>query len=380
MKNEASWLMTIATILIVIGMFIGYSVEGIHKSPQEFLSRQIIVLTIAVIVFLCTVFAFWDAQKRLMKASVIFTLNAIVISLLILVLIIGESINGARRWILLPGGFSLQPSEFAKFIVVFDLAIYYSYFREKVSRFTYGVLIPSIIAGLYCGLIFMEKDLGTPVIILGCVLVLMLYVHVRISYLIPVFALAVIGIALGILAEPYRLERVLNTIFYTRDIKGAGAQIFQAMVAYYRGGLLGVGLGEGVSKMGVLPLPSRDFPFALWVEETGFVGGVILIALFFTFALVGLETTVKAPTFVTSILALGSTVMIVGQALIMILVNEGWLPVKGMCIPFVSSGGSSLVSNMVMLGCLVAIALQKTRSNEKKITTMPQIENPKTNS
>ncbi len=371
MKNEASWLMTIATILCIIGIFVSYSVEGVHKSPQEFISRQIIVFSVGLAFFFLSFYAFLKGQKYLTKGWVVFIMNFIVVSLLVLVLLIGESRKGAERWIKLPGGFTLQPSELAKFIVIFDIAICYSYFRDRVSSFFYGIFIPLSIGGLYSFLIFLEKDLGTPVVIMACVFILMRYAGVKTTALLSIVLIGLAFVGVGILMEPYRLERVLNTINYTSDIKGGGAQIFQAMVAFYRGGLLGVGLGEGKSKVGVLPLPSRDFPLALWVEETGLIGGLVLILLYYAFAMIGLETAVKAPTFRASMWALGVTVIITGQALMMILVNEGWLPVKGMCVPFVSSGGSSLVSNMIMLGCLVAVAIQKNRISEKKSATLP---------
>ncbi|MCX8063637.1 MAG: FtsW/RodA/SpoVE family cell cycle protein [Candidatus Hydrogenedentes bacterium] len=368
MRREASWLLTISVILYLIGIAIGYSVDGIRLHSQEFLSRQLVIFFVGLFSFF--LFSYIEYKDK-MKLLGLVLLNGIVIVLLIIVLGFGDQVNGAKRWIELLGGFKLQPSEFAKFVVILDLSVYFAYFRDKAKSVFYGIFIPLIISGVFCVLIFLERDLGTPVIIMSCVFVVMLYAGVNKKVLIMLTPIAFIFIFVAIFSEEYRIDRLINTIFYDRDLRGAGAQVFQAMVAYYRGGLFGMGLGNGMSKSGALPLPSRDFPFALWAEETGIVGATFLTLLFFGFVYIGLETAKKAPTYKASILSLGITLLIGLQSLFMMLVNEGWLPVKGMCIPFVSTGGSSFVANMMMLGCLVSIAIKKNGVTEEKQTTMP---------
>lgn len=367
MRNEAAWLLTIATILIIIGGFIGYSVEGVKQPVHDFISRFLLILIVGVVLFIT--FALMEYNNKI-NPLIFSLLNGAVLALLLMVLVFGEEVNGAKRWINLIGGFKLQPSEFAKYVVILDLAIYYAYFRDRVKSLFFGIFVPLLISGAFCGLIFLERDLGTPIVIMSCVFIIMLYVGVNWKFFVILMPFAFLFILIAVLLEEYRIERIINTIFFTRDIKGAGAQVFQAMVAYYRGGLFGVGLGKGISKSGALPLPSRDFPFALWAEETGIIGAVFLILLFCAFVYIGIETAKNAPNFKASILALGITALIGIQSLFMILVNEGWLPVKGMCIPFVSMGGSSLTANMMMLGSLVSIALQKKRIEESRESTM----------
>lgn len=355
MHKDSTAIILITVILTVLGIMVSYSVEGIEKTLQSFLVKQLILLFLGGGMF---IFMLFYDYHSLFKPQALWVLSLVCVIGLVLVLIMGDVFNGARRWLSLPGGFSLQPSEFAKFIVLINMTWYFCRFYDRLKSFTFGIVFPLLLSGFYVGLIFLENDQGIPMVIMATVLCMMFVAGIQKIYL--VFGSGLLGIlfSFAILLKPHRIYRIIYTWFPEWDPSGKGWHIIQSLVGFYRGGIMGVGIGAGEQKLGYLPAPHRDFPFSLIAEEMGLFGALLIVLLFALFVYYGFNIARKAPDLQGSLLAMGVTCMIGIQALVMMLVNVGLLPVKGMCLPLVSSGGSSFVASMIMLGCLINIGVQ----------------------
>ncbi|HOV33773.1 MAG TPA: putative peptidoglycan glycosyltransferase FtsW [Candidatus Hydrogenedens sp.] len=359
MHKDSTAIILITIILTVLGIMVSYSVEGIEKTLQSFLVKQLILLFLGGGMF---IFMFFSDYHSLFKPNALWVLSLVSVICLVLVLIIGDVFNGARRWLSLPGGFSIQPSEFAKFIVLINMTWYFCRFYDRLKSFTFGIVFPLLLSGFYVGLIFLENDQGIPMVIMATVLCMMFVAGIQKKYL--VFGSGLLGILFGfaILLKPHRIYRIIYTWFPEWDPSGKGWHIIQSLVGFYKGGIMGVGIGAGEQKLGYLPAPHRDFPFSLIAEELGFLGALLIVLLFALFVYYGFKIARKAPDLQGSLLAMGITCMIGIQAVVMMLVNMGLLPVKGMCLPLVSSGGSSFVASMMMLGCLINIGIQEVQT------------------
>ncbi len=359
MHKDSTAIILITVILTVLGIMVSYSVEGIEKTLQSFLVKQLILLFLGGGMF---IFMLFYDYHSLFKPQALWVLSLVCVIGLVLVLIMGDVFNGARRWLSLPGGFSLQPSEFAKFIVLINMTWYFCRFYDRLKSFTFGIVFPLLLSGFYVGLIFLENDQGIPMVIMATVLCMMFVAGIQKIYLVIGSGLLGILFSFAILLKPHRIYRIIYTWFPEWDPSGKGWHIIQSLVGFYRGGIMGVGIGAGEQKLGYLPAPHRDFPFSLIAEEMGLFGALLIVLLFALFVYYGFNIARKAPDLQGSLLAMGVTCMIGIQALVMMLVNVGLLPVKGMCLPLVSSGGSSFVASMMMLGCLINIGVQEVQT------------------
>ncbi len=360
MKKISSHLgLFLATVALTsIGIIMVYSASAIislerYNDPYFFLKRQLVWVFLGLLGMLFAARINYRAFPKLLKPALLFTLF-----LLVLVLFpqFGKEIAGARRWLRI-GDFTLQPSELAKLILILYMADTLSRKKEKIKNFTYGFLPPLIILGAIFILILLQPDLGTALIILVVTLGMLFVSGVRLRHLFSLFLVALPSIWLLINKVGYRKRRILAFIDPWNDPRGAGFQIIQSLLALGSGGILGRGLGEGTQKLFYLPAPHTDFIFAILGEELGFLGGVAVIILFGAFIYFGARIARRAPDLFGSLLALGITTWIGLQAMINIGVATGFLPTKGLPLPFVSFGGSSLLFSLMGVGILLSISL-----------------------
>ena len=277
--------------------------------------------------------------------------------LLIMVLIpgVGSKIGGASRWIKL-GPFSLQPSELAKL----SIAIYIAYSMSKkgpiMSSFTKGFLPHLIVVGSFMCLILMQPDLGTTVII-GCWLMILLFVggfNILQLLLMGLLSLPVVYWLMS--SAKYRADRLTVYLHPWDDPQGLGFQIIHSFLAFGSGGILGVGLGNSKQKLLYLPEPHTDFVLSIIAEELGLVGVLAVIALFAVLIMRGIKISLNAPDLFSSYLALAVSTLIGLQVIINMGVVMGLLPTKGLTLPFLSYGGSSLMVNLIGAGILLSIS------------------------
>ncbi len=277
--------------------------------------------------------------------------------LLVLVLIpgIGRERNGATRWMGI-GSLNLQPSEVMKFCFVVYLAGYIQRRSREITETLGGMVTPASILLLVAALLLAEPDFGATVVIGGTAVVMLFIAGARLLPFAVLFGLAVGSVAALAIFSPYRMKRLVTYLDPWQEQFGGGYQLVQALIAFGRGEVTGVGLGNSVQKLFYLPEAHTDFVFAIIAEELGLIGGVFFIALFS--ALVGrilwiARAAAARQQLFAAQLCLGVALVVAGQVFINIGVNAGLLPTKGLTLPFLSYGGSSLVVLFAMMGLVL---------------------------
>lgn len=345
----------VAMILLSIGIIMvfsssAYSSDISHGDMYFYLRRQLINALVGIIAL---VFAMNIHYKVLYKFA-----NPILIGtmfLLILTLLVGKVSGGAGRWLGV-GGVVFQPSEIVKLAMVIFMARSLSLNQKNLKYFGKGLLPQLIILGAVCALILAQPDLGTAVAVAGTVYLLLAVAGAKLLHLAMLAGAGLVAVVAAIVAEPYRLRRVIAFINPYEDPIGAGYQTIQSLLALGSGGLFGMGLGNGRQKLLYIPERHTDFIYAVLGEELGFIGAAFIIVLFIIFVWRGFKIAVSAPDYFTSLVAAGITIMISFQALMNIGVVTGSLPVTGITLPFISYGGSSLLFTLAGVGILLGIS------------------------
>jgi cell division protein FtsW len=267
---------------------------------------------------------------------------------------IGRTVNGSARWVALPVAGSVQPSEFAKWLIVPLMAWYAAAMGGRLGRFMTG-LLPAVVAGGAVAAFVVIEDLGTGVLIGAGVSLLLLAAGAKFLHFLMFLPPAALGVFVAILESPYRLERVLSFFNPFADPRGSGYHMIQSMSTVAGGGLAGRGLGHGLQKFGYLPEDTTDFLFAIICEESGIAGAATIIALYIllAWAMVGVIRDQRTPVLRT--ITVGVLAMLICQAMINLLVVTGLGPTKGIALPMLSSGGTGWVLTAASLGLVIAI-------------------------
>jgi cell division protein FtsW len=276
---------------------------------------------------------------------------------LVAVLAVGPVIKGARRWIHM-GPISFQPSEIAKLSMILVLATYLDRHKSRIKDFTRGYIPMMGIIALVCGLIVLEPDLGSAVLLASVSVILLFLAGARWQHLAGTLASSMVPLYFLLFHVAFRRRRLLAFLNPWADAQHAGYQITQSMMAFGSGGIWGKGLGASTLKLLYLPDPHTDFIFPIIGEELGFVGAIALIALFVYWGWRGWQTAKRAPDLFGQLLASGITSWVLIQAGINMGVSCGILPTKGLPLPFISFGGSSMVVTMAAVGILLNVSAQ----------------------
>src|SRR5262249_33512607 len=284
----------------------------------------------------------------------IWCLLALVVLMLVAVLF-STPVNGTRRWFGV-GGLGIQPSELAKVACVFFTALMLERRMHRIDDLAYSLLPISLIIGLVVALILLQPDFGTSISLLLVVAVMVFAAGPHYRSFVGAVRLAFSALYLVLVAAPYRRRRLLAFWDPWADPLGDGFQIIQSLVAVGTGGVFGRGLMAGVQKLFYLPEPHTDFIYAVISEELGLIGATAVLLCFAVITWRGLRISARAPDAFGSFLALGLTTMIAVQAFINISVVLGMMPTKGIPLPFVSAGGSSLLINLVGMGILLNVS------------------------
>ena len=351
---ESNLLILVTLGLVAFGLVMVYSATSAAEAigggdPIYYFKRQGIYAALGVGLLLL---ASRTSFRHLRPLAVPLLVTAF--ALCVAVLVIGHEVNGARRWLTF-GPAVFQPSELAKLAVAVFAAAYLA--GRRPPRTLGEILKPvGAVAGVFCGLILIEPDLGTAVAIAVMLGALLLVTGTPLQ---PLAAAATIASALAVAAvwaEPYRRERFFSFLDPWQDAQGAGFQIVQATIGLGSGGVLGRGLGEGVAKIEYLPEAHTDMIFAVIGEELGLVGSLAVLAGFTAFAYAGLSIALACRDPFGKRLAAALTALICGQAAINLAAVLGIAPLTGIPLPFVSYGGSSLVVGLTAVGILLNIA------------------------
>jgi cell division protein FtsW len=346
--------------LCLIGAVMVFSASAVmsrdtYGSPYIFLIRQLVFLFLGLV----GMFVLMNVDyRRLRQPKAALTALSVTILLLLLVFVFDRS-HSTHRWIRI-GPAGIQPSEFAKLTVILYLAWFWeSHFRQpgfNINDWRHTLAPALVPVLLVAGLVFIEPDMGTATMIMIVAVAMLFMMGFSLRWLAGAALLAIPAGYLAIVRSSYRYERVKAFLMPGSEPQGHGFQLAQSLIAVGSGGLHGVGLMESRQKLFYLPEAHTDFIFAVLCEEFGFVGGFVVVALFAWYAWRGLRAAWRGPDQFGRLLALGITVLVVGQALINLSVVVGLMPTKGIPLPFVSYGGSSLMVMLLATGVLLNIS------------------------
>jgi cell division protein FtsW len=349
-------LFTITIMLIMFGLVMVYSASAVmamekNGNPFYYVIRQslwFLLGLIAMVVIMNIPYRTWNNR------ILIYALLTVHILMLIAVLF-APAVANVHRWFRL-GPLSLQPAELVKFPLLLFLSYHLARKQDQIDSLWHGILPPLLMAGQIAFLIVIEPDLGTAVMVIAITIALLFFAGMPYKYfgmaaagILPAFYFLVMNVA-------YRRERLFSFFNPDADPSDTGFQIIQSLIALGSGGPKGVGLANSIQKLFYLPEPHTDFIYAIIGEELGMVGAIALLFAFLFFLWRGLRIAWKVQDPFGQFLAAGITIMIVLQAMINISVVIGLLPTKGLPLPFISSGGSSLLMNMVAVGVLLNIS------------------------
>ena len=304
------------------------------------------------------------------KVSGVLILLSLISLLMVVIPGIGREVNGSMRWVSL-GFMNVQPSEFAKLATVLYMASYLERRRDEVQSKWSGFIKPLFVLALLAVLLLLEPDFGAVVVLILASLALLFLGGVKASQFI-LTAVVVLGASILILlSQPYRLKRLTGywEPWTQENVYGSGYQLTQSLIAFGRGEFSGVGLGNSIQKLFYLPEAHTDFVFAIWSEETGLLGAALIIGLFVYIFMKAMKLGRKAyesQQYFPAFVAYGMGLLIGFQGFINLGVNMGLLPTKGLTLPFVSYGGSSLIACFIALGLLLRVHHEMESSHGKK--------------
>ena len=347
----ATLLLVCASVVMVYSASAVVAMGRFQQPPWFFLLKQVIwaVLGIGLLG------AAMRVDYRLLRRPLVIRAGLAIAVAALIVVFFGPAINGTRRWFSI-GGVGIQPSELAKVAVILFTAAALEQRMERMDRVLRALAPVFLVTALVCGLIVLEPDFGTAFTLLTIVGTMVFAAGLPYRYVAGLTLVTAPLLFAVLVSAPYRVQRLLAFLDPWADPQGAGYQVIQSQIAVGTGGLLGQGLMAGVQKLFYLPHPHTDFIYAVIAEETGLLGALIVLLCFAVILWRGLGVAAAAPDRFGAFLALGITMMVTFQAFFNISVVLGLLPTKGIPLPFVSAGGSSLLINLLAMGILLNVS------------------------
>jgi cell division protein FtsW len=358
-SSTALLLATTVAVLNLVGVVMVLSASSVasltdYGSPWYFFLRQLLWTVIGIVAFAVAIGFDYRKLRRFVRPLLV--LSGI---LLVVVLVpgIGVYVAGSRRWIG-AGMFRFQPTELAKLALLLYAADLATRRGREIADWHRVVKPLVVVLGVVAFLVMREPDLGSALVLALIATAILAAAGTRPKHLAVLGGVGLSLVSLLAIIEPYRRARLLTFLHPFADHTNAGYQISQSLIAIGSGGWTGVGLGAGRAKWNFLPNAHTDFIFAIIAEELGLLGGLLVLALFVVFGLLGIRVASRAPDRFGALLAVGITMAIVGQAVINLGAVVGLLPITGIPLPFVSFGGTALVTTMFAAGILCNIARQ----------------------
>lgn len=368
MKKIDKVFLTLSVILVCVGFFVftsasfglfvrkGFSLGDILFS-QGFLG--ILLGVIALLVFL------YFPLKIIRKYSLYIFIGSALITLLVFVPGIGFAHGGAHRWILL-GALSFQPSEILKLGTVIYCAAILPLFKERLSSFKYALGFMVLITIIPTIILLAEPDTGTFAVLFAAISSMLIAGGMKLRHFLVFVLISFVVVAALAMVRPYIKDRILTFFDPSRDPQGASYQIQKSFIAIGSGGITGRGFGQSIQKFGSLPEPTGDSIFAVVGEEFGFVGGSIIIILFFLFGLRGLWIARSAPDPFSGLLAIGIVILIVSQSFMNIAAMLGLIPLTGVPLVFISHGGTAILFALLEIGILLNVSRESTSLKDRR--------------
>ena len=362
-------LFTAMLLLVCTSVVMVYSASAVvlaqkNENPYLFLFKQ----GTWALIGLFFVQLIMRIDYRNYRQPVVIWTGLVIVGLALILVLFGRPINGATRWLNV-GPLGIQPSELAKILVIVFIAALLERRMERIDEPAYALVPIAGVVGAIVLLVVIEPDLGTAASIVVIAAVMIFSAGISYRYIAALTAMGIPALYFLLQAD-YRWRRVAAFLDPWSDPLGDGYQMIQSMIAVGVGGVFGRGLMDGVQKLFYLPEPHNDFIFAVISEELGLIGATVVLACFCVIAWRGLRTAMRAPDRFGAFLALGLTTMVAFQAFFNMSVVLGLLPTKGIPLPFVSYGGSSLLINLIGMGILLNVS-QHASSSQIVTTTLP---------
>lgn len=358
--NQSKILFFCVLILSTFGLVMVYSSSSVwslykYGNSYRYLLHQSIFLIIGLI--LCILISKVDYKIYKKNANIILLISFILLAL-VLIPGLGKVRNGSRSWFGI-GSLGFQPSELSKISLIIFVSKYLSNndnLKRKENKFILPILT---IIMLFFGLIMLEPDFGTGMVIVVSLIALIFISGVNFKIFIKLGLLGVVGVISLIIAAPYRLKRIISFLNPWTDPLGSGFQIIQSLYAIGPGGLLGQGFLSSRQKYFYLPEPQTDFIFSIITEEFGFIGSLFVCIMYFFIIFTSIKIAIKQTDLFAKYLCMGLIIMLGFQTILNLLVIVGLVPVTGVTLPFISYGGSSLLVSMASIGIILNIAKDK---------------------
>jgi len=384
MKVAVTMLATSVAALLTLGLVMLYSASmnnpisrgSMELAGAKYLISQMVWCGMGIVA--CVIAASLDYRLLRKYAWPIFIL-AVVLLGLVLVPNVGHSAGGARRWFSF-GGVSFQPSEFAKIAMLIMLAWYCEHYQRQMHTWTKGIMHPGLLLAVPLGLIFVEPDRGTTILLAAVCGTMMLIAGARWRYILPPIVLGVAGLAYSFWRDPMRSGRIASWLDLEGTKEKFGYQAYQAMIALGSGGWFGRGLGNGRQKLGFVPEDHTDFIFSIIGEELGLVATLAVVIGFLVIIICAVYIATHARDTFGTLLVAGITFLIGFQAFINIGVVTSALPNKGLALPFISYGGSNLLTMLGCIGLVFSVARQGRAPEAKSVNPFTAGEFPATQS
>ncbi len=361
------YLLLSAAIIVFMGLLMVASTSinlssHFYHHPFRYLTRQTAYLALGLF---CAVFILKTPVKTWQAFSPALLLLGLFLLVLVLIPGIGKQVNGSMRW-LGAGPISIQVSELMKLGMVVYLASYLVRHQTEIRTRLIGFIKPMLILVIICCLLLKEPDFGAATVILTTSLGMMFLAGARLGQFLGLLALCLSSLAMLAISSPYRLQRLTSFLNPWANQFDSGYQLTQSLIAFGRAGWLGMGLGGSIQKLFYLPEAHTDFLFAILTEELGLIGGLFIIATYFLLVtrtfIIGRQAQQAQKTFAAYV-AYGIGLWIGLQVLINIGVNMGILPTKGLTLPLMSYGGSSILINCAAIALLVRIDYETRKAN-----------------
>lgn len=370
--NDREALLGVVTMFVLLGLYNVFSSSFVeaqlkYETPYYFIIRHVVYLIVGIVaMFTVSVMDY----RRFDTFSLL--LSFVLLGALIAVLVGGEEINGARRWLKL-GPVSFQPSETAKPVAIILMANFLAAKARSLRKdigfneefFGYFANPQMALIVMMTVLVEREPDGMTALIIVGIPLLMIMASTMKKEYKLLLVACSALLVVLVCVLQPYRLARLKVVLDPWSEAEGAGFQAIQSITAIGSGGFFGMGIATGVSKYQYLPEAHTDFAFSVLCQEIGFIAPCLMVGLLCSFVVYGLRISRNADDVFGQYTAFGLTMLIGGQALINLMMVAGWGPVVGVPLPFISYGGTSLVTSLACVGVLLSIGRSRKKTPQE---------------
>ena len=352
-------MLTIIIVLLCIGLVMVSSASSYlaltsYNDSNYYLIKQLQFAILGVIAMLIISKIDYRVYK---KFSYLFFIISLILLAAVLIPNVGVEVNGATRWLGFGETFRFQPSEIVKISLVFAISTYIATNYKKTNSIK-GYIIPFLMLAVVVIIMFLQNHMsGTLVMMVAALSIIFASgIKIKLRYIIPLIIIAVVALGIFILAEPFRINRILSFANPEQDIKDGNWQAAQSLYAIGSGGLFGRGLGQSREKYSWLPEAQNDFIFSVLCEELGLVGAVIVLGMFIFFIYRGYKIALTCKDMYGSLIATGITSVFAIQILVNIAVVTCTMPVTGMPLPFFSYGGTALCINLCAMGILLSIS------------------------